>query len=68
MSSFVKHPICKDGCQNIRNIGECRAVCVRLEVDEIITQMANDRRPIFEVRDTDDQARVDRKARARECK
>ena len=62
MSSFAKHQRCGYVCQDTDNGGECIARCQWLEVSQEET------RPIFEERDTDQESRLDRKARARECK
>ena len=68
MSSFVKHQKCKELCQETQQTSfgygfHCAAHCAWLDAYEEET-----RRPIFEVRDTDEEARLDRRARARECK
>ena len=69
MSSFVKHPDCKEQCQDIFNgKGLCVAGCFLLGLNTVISTLATDSRPIFEERDTDQESRLDRRARARECK
>ena len=59
-----RHPDCEDGCQLHEHKGytSCFATgeCAYAEED------FDDKRPIFEERDTDDQARADRRARARD--
>ena len=64
MSSFVKHPFCSEECQLHEYNGdpECEDKCFYAEMDYVAKQ------PIFEQRETDEEARSDRMARARECK
>ena len=65
MSSFVKHPSCTDsiyGCTLLEYKGY--ATCSASEQCAYV----DDRLTFFEARDTDEEARLDRKARARECK
>ena len=64
MSSFVKHPECKERCQDTTTDVECRLRCSWRDADRDLHEV----RHIFEERDTDQEARLDRKARARECK
>ena len=64
MSSFVKHRLCTGGiCLQIDFWKEKRC-----DDDFCIYSHENDDRPIFEERDTDQEAKLDRRARARECK
>ena len=64
MSEFVKHPRCKaDGCQETDISPACGAACRWLSAYEEETRCH-----FFETRDTDQESRLDRKARARECK
>ena len=64
MSSFVKHPECEEfGCMAVNaRIHTCADQGVCTYAAEI------GYRPIFEERDTDQESRLDRRARARECK
>ena len=62
MSSFVKHPQCEMDCMGSYYGYQCVKRCGWLAAEE------DEPRPIFEQRDTDEEARLDRKARARECK
>ena len=70
MSSFVKHQDCdRHGCLCEKMLGAihaCTRVCFQADIPDYIE--GEPRRPIFEQRDTDEEARLDRKARARECK
>ena len=61
MSSFVKHPRCKERCEAFGSGRECVSRCEWLEA-------CVEGRTIFDERDTDQESRLDRKARARECK
>ena len=66
MSSFVKHRLCKEGaCMEVEHwqAKRCEGDFCAYADEELA-----DDRPIFEQRDTDEEARLDRRARARECK
>ena len=68
MSSFVKHPKCKERCLDTLNDEVCcieECFWLRCRLDRATDSAA---RPIFEERDTDEESKLDRRARARECK
>ena len=71
MSEFVKHPLCKEGvCLEVEYWQGKRCeggFCICGDFD-YSNDSLQDNSPIFEERETDDQARADRRARARECK
>ena len=71
MSSFVKHQVCVEsdrGCI-VSDVKGIRFHCERFGSGCAYANADRaDRRHIFEQRDTDQESRLDRRARARECK
>ena len=67
---MIRHPACAKKCLDTDNGGECILRCTWLNecYDYTEEDYAEETRPIFEVRDTDEEARLDKLDRARKCK